>query len=68
MPCHEHRRDRILAADRWNRSSWDSPEFVHTNSRVPATPGGTLGASSVTSGERPRDARPQTSRRSCTAA
>lgn len=68
MPCHEHCRDRDLAAARWNRSSYDPPEFVHTNPRVPATPGGTLGANLVTSGEHPRHRRPQTSRLSCNAA
>jgi hypothetical protein len=51
---------RVAAAVRWIRLGRGPPEFVQTRTRVPATPGGTLGASLVTVGEQPRDARPQT--------
>lgn len=64
MPPHglQHRRDRSLycspetnprvaAAGRWIRSDRGPPQCVQTNPRVPATPGATLGASWVTSGD-----------------
>jgi hypothetical protein len=70
-----HRRDRpphsstepplrIVAGGRWIRWGRGPPEFVQANPRVPATPGGTPGASWVTPGGHPRGARPQTLRRS----
>jgi hypothetical protein len=73
MPLHgeRHRRDRPLcsspepplrvsAAGRWIRSGRGPPEFVQARPPVLAAPGGTLGASLVTLGGNPRDARPQT--------
>jgi hypothetical protein len=51
---------RVAAAVRWIRLGRGPPEFVQTRTRVPATPGATLGASLLTLRGQPHDARPQT--------